>query len=64
MRLANGLPWTHPRHAGRGMPLKRRGRHDVALYDPQGAVRGVLHVADVYGYDKRHEARRGLSHRG
>jgi sulfate adenylyltransferase len=57
MHLANGLPWSIPvtlAVAADDAPV--RGAR-VALYDPQGTLRGVLDVLDVYGYDKRREAR-------
>ncbi len=57
MHLANGLPWTIPvTLAVDGSDAPAVGT-DVALDDPQGNLRGVMHVADVYRYDKRHEAR-------
>lgn len=57
MRLANDLPWTIPvtlAVAGTAAPAEGA---EIALYDPAGALRAVMHVQDVYGYDKQREAR-------
>ncbi|MGZ6388914.1 MAG: sulfate adenylyltransferase [Ktedonobacterales bacterium] len=57
MHLANELPWSISvtlAVAADDSPV--RGAR-VALYDPQGTLRGVLDVLDVYEYDKRREAR-------
>ena len=57
MHLANGLPWTIPVTLAVSRAEAPRPGTPVALYDPQGRLRGVLDVEDVYGYEKAHEAR-------
>jgi sulfate adenylyltransferase len=58
MRLANGLPWSIPVtlavDAGNAPALGK----EVALFDQQGILRGMLRVEDVYDYDKKDEALR------
>lgn len=57
MHLANGLPWTIPATLAVDSDDVPRLGAEVALYDPEGMLRGTLHVEDVYSYDKAHEAR-------
>lgn len=57
MHLANGLPWSIPVTLAVAADDAPVPGERVALYDPQGTVRAVLQVHDVYGYDKRREAR-------
>jgi len=58
MRLPNGLPWTIPitLSADGETASKIKEGDDVALLDPDGAARGILHVAEKYTYDKKKEA--------
>lgn len=57
MHLADGLPWTIPVTLAVDAADAPTVGADVALYAPGGALRGVLHVRDVFGYDKAREAR-------
>ncbi len=57
MALANGLPWTIPVTLAVSADVAPPVGDEVALYDPTGALRGVLRVQEVYSYDKAREAR-------
>ena len=58
MRLTNGLPWSVPVvlavKEGEGKEYKLDS--DVALYDGDRNLLGVLHLEDKYEVDKEHEA--------
>ncbi|MFQ6671988.1 MAG: sulfate adenylyltransferase [Candidatus Tectimicrobiota bacterium] len=59
MRLANGLPWSLPITLAVDADEAERlgpGR-DVALINPRGHVLALLHLEEIYRYDKREEAR-------
>ena len=59
MHLANGLPWSLPitlavtAEVAKGL----QAGTDVALGDEHGRIAGLLHLAEVYRYDKVREAR-------
>ena len=57
-RLANGLPWTIPvTLAINEAQRKRVGRADeVALTNAQGHVLAIMHLQEVFEYDREHEA--------
>lgn len=57
-RLANGLPWTIPvTLALSDEDAKRLGAStDIALTDDNGQIVAVMHVDEVYRYDREHEA--------
>lgn len=57
MCLANGLPWTIPVVLAVDSSDAPAEGAEVALYDPQGTLWGILQVEEVYQYDKRQEAR-------
>jgi sulfate adenylyltransferase len=57
MQLANGLPWAIPITLAADASDAPAEGAEVALYDPEGTLRGVLSVQAVYEYDKSHEAR-------
>jgi sulfate adenylyltransferase len=57
MRLVNGLPWSIPVTLAVDADDAPAVGAEVALYDPQGRLRGTVHVQEVYGYDKVREAR-------
>lgn len=57
MRLANGLPWTIPVVFGVDREEAPRPGTRAALYDPEGNLRGIIDVEEVFGYDKAREAR-------
>jgi sulfate adenylyltransferase len=58
MRLANGLPWTLPvtlsvtEEEAAGL----RGQDEVALMDEAGSLLAVLHLEEIFEYDKLKEA--------
>lgn len=58
--LANGLPWTIP--VTLSVKDENASRYpegrDVALYDSEDSLLGVLHLQEKYGYDKQREADR------
>jgi len=53
MRLQSGLPWALP--VCLAVPERPKGDR-IALADKSGSPLAVLDVADVYEYDKEHEA--------
>ena len=57
-RLASGLPWTIPvTLAVREEEVRRLGgAEEVALADAQGHLRAVLHLEEVFQYDRQREA--------
>ncbi|MCZ6700110.1 MAG: sulfate adenylyltransferase, partial [bacterium] len=63
MRLSNGLPWSLPitlavdKHEAEGL----RPGQDVALVNPLGRLLALLHLEEIYPYDKKVEA--GLVYR-
>ena len=57
MRLADGLPWSIPVTLAVDADAAPAVGSEVALYALDGALRGALHVQEVYGYDKAREAR-------
>jgi sulfate adenylyltransferase len=57
MRLANGLPWSIPVVLGVTREEAPSVGSRVALYDGEGALRGLMDVKEVYDYDKQREAR-------
>ncbi|HWE63344.1 MAG TPA: sulfate adenylyltransferase [Chloroflexota bacterium] len=56
MRLANGLPWSIPVTLAVAAGDAPAVGAEIALLDPQGALRGVMQVDEVFGYDKEYEA--------
>ena len=57
MHLAHGLPWSIPVVLAVDASAAPAEGAEVALYDPQGTLWGVLLVEECYPYDKHHEAR-------
>ncbi len=59
MRLASGLPWSLPitLSAEPDEVAGVRPGDDLALEDPAGHLLALLHLEEVYGYDKEREAR-------
>lgn len=57
MRLANGLVWTIPVTLAVAAEAAPAEGAEVALYAPDGTLRGTLDAREVYGYDKAREAR-------
>ena len=57
MRLANGLPWSIPVTLAVDADDAPPEGAEIALHDPDGALRATMRVEEVYRYDKRHEAR-------
>src|SRR5579871_6035477 len=57
MRLANGLPWSIPVVLAVDREEAPTPGSRAALYDPEGELRGVIEVEDVFEYDKAREAR-------
>ncbi len=59
MRLAGGLPWSLPVTLSCTVAEAARLREgeDVTLTDVHGVVRGILHLREKFGYEKRREAR-------
>jgi sulfate adenylyltransferase len=56
MHLANGLPWSIPITLAVGKDDVPRSGQEIALYDPQGELRGSLQVDAVFKYQKEEEA--------
>jgi sulfate adenylyltransferase len=56
MRLANGLPWSIPVVLGVDRDEAPTVGSRAALYDGEGTLRAVIHVEDVFEYDKSREA--------
>jgi sulfate adenylyltransferase len=58
MRLADGLPWTLPvtlsvtEEEAAGL----RGQDEVALVDEAGSLLAILHLEEIFEYDKEKEA--------
>jgi len=57
LRLAGGLPWSIPVTLATAADALPRAGAEVALYDTRGALRATMCVQEVFGYDKRREAR-------
>lgn len=57
MHLTNGLPWTIPVTLDVNAGDAPAEGEDVALYDQEGQLHGILHVQEVFHFDKTHEAR-------
>jgi len=57
MRLADGLPWSIPVTLAVDSADAPTEGSEVALYDAHGGLRGTMEAREVYGYDKRREAR-------
>jgi sulfate adenylyltransferase len=57
MRLSGGLPWTIPVTLAVGADDLPEPGGSAALYDPLGALRAIIEVAEIYRYDKQVEAR-------
>ena len=59
MHLSNGLPWTIPitLSVNDDSRKKLREDEDLALYDLEGECLGVLHLEEIYPYDKQREAK-------
>ncbi len=60
MRLSNGLPWTIPitLAVDEDEAAKLSNGEDVALLGTDGAVVAILHLDDIFAYDKDREADR------
>jgi sulfate adenylyltransferase len=57
MHLANGLPWSLPITLGVNRDEAPAAGSELALLDPQGTLRAVMTVEEIYSYDKGREAR-------
>jgi sulfate adenylyltransferase len=57
MSLANGLPWSIPIVLAVDSSNAPAEGTEVALYDLQGTLWGILQVEELYHYDKQAEAR-------
>ncbi len=57
-RLTSGLPWTIPVTLAVAKEEAQRlgGAEEVALADAQGRLRAVLHLEEVFQYDRQREA--------
>jgi sulfate adenylyltransferase len=60
MRLESGLPWSLPvtLAATADEVLELKSAEDVVLRDPAGEPLAVLHLEEVYAYDREEEAER------
>jgi sulfate adenylyltransferase len=58
-RLANGIPWTIPiaLDVDKTTGKKLKDESDVLLKNPQGNVFAILHVKDLYSFDKEKTAK-------
>ncbi len=58
MHLSNGLPWTIPITLSVNADWKGKIKEgdDLAMYDLDGGCLGVLHLEEIYPYDKKKEA--------
>ena len=58
-RLPSNVPWTLPITLAVSGEVARsvEGGREIALADTQGEVVGLLHLQEIYGYDKELEAR-------
>jgi len=58
MRLYNGLPWAIPitLPVSQADAASLREGQDVALREASGHLLGILHLAEIYTYDKQAEA--------
>ncbi len=57
MRLESGLPWTIPVTLAVEAAVAPTERTEIALRGPDGELRGVMRVDEVFSYDRRREAR-------
>src|ERR1700726_3063299 len=57
-RLRNGLPWTIPRTLAVSKEESDRLRpsSDIALVDDGEQIVAILHLEEIYKYDRNHEA--------
>ena len=53
-RLSNGIPWTIPivLDADKQTATKMKDAHDVNLKNPEGNDFAILHIEEVYNFDK------------
>ena len=53
-RLSNGIPWTIPivLDADKQTATKMKDAHDVNLKNPEGSDFAILHIEEVYNFDK------------
>jgi sulfate adenylyltransferase len=60
MHLADGSPWTLPitLAVGHDQAAHLREGQEIALVEPGGRVLGLLELAELFHYDKQHEAQR------
>jgi sulfate adenylyltransferase len=57
LSLANGLLWSIPVVLAVDASDAPKEGSEVALYDPQGTLWGILQVEELFSYKKHHEAR-------
>jgi sulfate adenylyltransferase len=57
MHLVSGLPWSIPVTLAVDASESPRAGARIALYDAAGQLLGAMDIDEVYGYDKRREAR-------
>lgn len=62
MRLASGLPWSLPvtLAATAEEVIGLRRSDEAVLRDPQGEALAILHLEDIYAYDREEEAEQVL----
>ncbi len=58
-RLSNGIPWTIPivLDADKQTATKMKDAHDVNLKNPEGDDFAILHIEEVYNFDKNATAK-------
>lgn len=58
-RLSNGIPWTIPivLDVDKQTATKMKDVHDVSLKNPEGNDFAILHVEEVYNFDKNETAK-------
>ncbi|TLX77837.1 MAG: sulfate adenylyltransferase [Thaumarchaeota archaeon] len=58
-RLSNGIPWTIPivLDADKQTATKMKDTHDVNLKNPEGNDFAILHIEEVYNFDKNATAK-------
>jgi len=58
-RLSNGIPWTIPivLDADKQTATKMKDAHDVNLKNPEGNDFAILHIEEVYNFDKNATAK-------
>jgi sulfate adenylyltransferase len=57
MRLGNGLPWSIPVVLAVDREEAPTAGTRAALYDGEGALRGIIEIEDVFEYDRLREAK-------